>query len=160
VLLISGSLSLREDEDPKVIADKIMLLQPDCERLPEAMRISRQRKAGNRQYNNGRRNNACPTPPALPERQADPVMHADRQKDSSADHNMSLVIRCTETPSDEFIDAVRATCSYFSGSMPVYIFDEKEGRIVDWITLPPVASDSETIAIFCRRFGSANLCLI
>lgn len=167
VLLISGSLSLREDEDPKVIADKIMLLQPDCERLPDEMRMGRPRKG---------RNKACPAPTALPERKADlrpketearpfvsetdPVIYPDQQKNEPSDHNMSLVIRCPETPSDLFIDAVRATCSYFGGSMPVYIFAEKEGMILDGVTLPSVASDSETIAILCRRFGSDNLCLI
>ncbi|NLC90021.1 MAG: DNA polymerase III subunit alpha, partial [Clostridiaceae bacterium] len=175
VLLIAGSLSLREDEEPKVIADKIMLLQPDCERLPEAMTTGRSRPGGNRQYNNGRRK-PDPARPAFPEgqvrsrtqqseagppeREADAGSSPKQAGSLPVNHHMSLVIRCQHKPSREFVDAVRATCSYFYGSMPVYIFAEEEGRIMDQLALPSVAPDSETIAMLCRRFGADNLSLL
>ncbi len=175
VLLIAGSLSLREDEDPKVIADKIMLLQPDCERLPDAMQTGRSRPGGNRQYNNGRKK-TDPARPAFPEgqvrsriqqseagppeREADAGLLPKQAGSPPVNHHMSLVIRCQQKPSREFVDAVRATCSYFYGSMPVYIFAEKEGRIMDQLELPSVAPDSETIAMLCRRFGADNLSLL
>ncbi|MDD4323961.1 MAG: DNA polymerase III subunit alpha [Eubacteriales bacterium] len=169
VLLISGTLSMREDEDPKVIAEKILPLAPDCERLPEGMQMPSARN-GKKQYQNGRnasynnkphkngqaQDNAPPLPPPAQRKEAradDPSLLSNE----SAKPKLTLVIRCKETPSQKFVDAVTASCAYFPGNMPVCIFAEREGEILNQIKLPTVASDSATIAMLCERFGTENL---
>ncbi|NLC26430.1 MAG: DNA polymerase III subunit alpha [Fastidiosipila sp.] len=166
VLLVSGNLSLREDEDPKVIAEKIMVLEPDCRQLPETMEIPRSRYV-RRQHNNKDNNNNSKS--AVPGNNSQKQCLKREQHHGSSPAlkdaigsgpDLALVIRCKNKPSQKFIEAVRATCVYFPGTMPVYIFAEKEEELLQQLKLPMIAHDSETIAMFCRRFGENNLGLI
>ena len=190
VLLIQGTLSLREGEDPKVIAEKIVALEPDCTQLPAGMQVPRRNgwkkypktEKPVRQNAKPRRQEAAepqmqapapqtepppaqgePLPPPeeptalaqAPPPQAEPESATTTQLTSP--NGMALIIRCRQIPTEEFIEALSATCSYFSGTMPVYIFAEKEGKILENVSLPRVAHDPETIAMFCLRFGENNL---
>lgn len=130
VIILGGRLSIREDEEPKLIADAIADLKQDARKLPESFR----------RYSNGSQ-----------KKQSPPVEVKSRRP--------ALWIRFAGEPESEEFDRLMATLGYFSGSTPVNVYLTSQATTLQlprryWIEL-----DDDILQVLAGRYGANNLAL-
>lgn len=186
-VLISGRLSIREDEQPKLIAERIAKLIPEARTLPEEFRQYRQERnhsgrqssAPGRNYNgsnssNGsnrnRRNDAADassfdtgfdSAAKIP----DEDYSAGSINKTESDNIMQksarpLVIRYSGRENDEGYKRLVSTLQYFQGDQPVRIFLPVEKRLID---LPPemwLVRDNRILQEIAAIYGIENIGLL
>ncbi len=136
VLWIAGRLSLREDEQPKLIAEAAGLMTPDMTALPADL---------------------APLPARRqPARHTQPAPTPARQ---AAGH-VRLCIRFYGQPKTAAFDQLMATLSYFQGPTPVRLYLEPGGKTLDLPADRWVSLDDATLKRLADRYGAQNLVLL
>ncbi|NLK89821.1 MAG: DNA polymerase III subunit alpha, partial [Clostridiaceae bacterium] len=153
VLLISGRLSIREDDVPKLVADQIAELAVDATRLPEGF-FSRETLPNRRSRS-----------PSIPETQGIPVvvdMPSTKRSPAGPDPSgrYRLAIRYQGLPDDQGYQQLLATLAYFRGTTPVHVYLPSVDQTVQlphnyWVEL----SDA-VLSILVDRYGQDNLGII
>jgi DNA polymerase III alpha subunit len=184
VLVIAGQLDLRDDDDPKLLADVIAPMTEDMVKLPTSIRQKGYTKRHARGNRNGRRNgsngygknerrrasyssskesenkSAKSTGSASGEMNA--RQRASSQKELSAsDHNIhpadkTLVIRIPNEAPPAFREALEAALAFFSGKMPIRIYDEASGSLVKPRETSGIQWNRENAELLIDRFGREN----
>lgn len=137
VVIIAGRLSMREDEEPKLIAEAVAGLQPDTVVLPAELR----------RFGNGQNSH-------MPARISDKAVAPAKKKRSP-----HLWIRFSGLEGTEEHKRLLAVLSYFNGSTPVVIYwarDKKTTRLQQnfWVEL-----DNDILKVLAQRYGPDNLAL-
>ncbi len=130
--LISGRISSREDEAPKLIAEDMMLLEPQMNRLPSGWP---QPEA------------ACKSPGPEPR----PLQAKNKHK---------LCLRYFGLEYDQAYKRLLATLQYFTGNVPVQIYFEQEDRLVELDPAYSVSLDDVILTQLAARYGKDNLALL
>ena len=151
VLLIAGRLSMREEEEPKLIAELIEPLNPDSRQLPQSMRTFNR---GGRQRYNGNRSEQKQDLTRKKE-----VSQPIRTAVNASDTRPVLWLRFNGQPDQQDFRRLLATLRYFNGETPVYIYFRPLEQIKHldkdyWLD----ASD-EVLKILADRYGIENMAL-
>jgi DNA polymerase-3 subunit alpha len=153
VLLIGGRLSIREDDAPKLIAETIAALEPQMRQLPRG--FSQRGGASRREAGGLRQSEKTETVPARhhssPPREHGPVAPAA---------GLRLCIRYTGLEHDEGYKRLLAMLQYFNGPMPVQIYLEQEGRLIDLDPVCAVQADDRLLRRLAERYGVANIAFL
>ncbi len=145
VLLVGGRLSIREDDQPKLIAEQIAVLEPGMRQLPPGFELRRMSARS-------------------PARDADdsrerPPEEAVVQEAARRPARAKLCIRYHGLEEDAGYKRLLAMLNYFQGAMPVRIYLDQEDRLVDLGPRYAVAFDDDVLKRLAERCGSQNLAL-
>jgi len=145
VLLVGGRLSIREDDQPKLIAEQIAVLEPGMRQLPPGFELRRMSARS-------------------PARDADdsrerPPEEAVVQEAARRPARAKLCIRYHGLEEDAGYKRLLAMLNFFQGAMPVRIYLDQEDRLVDLGPRYAVAFDDEVLKRLAERCGSQNLAL-
>ena len=152
VLLISGRLSIREDEAPKLVADQIAMLDKQASRLPTSF--------GYRANGPIRR---TPKPVAIPSSAMSPPAPPQRTEEPISTTNTgqrALAIRYTGSFGDPGYNRLLASLAYFHGDTPVRVFLPAEDRFVNMPQSNWVDLSDELLRILADRYGTKNIAII
>ncbi|MGI6579890.1 MAG: DNA polymerase III subunit alpha [Saccharofermentanales bacterium] len=127
VLLIAGQVSLRDDQNPNIIADQIIELNPDQKQLPPGMDsylrgingnadLSKFRKSV--EVNDNFNSDNCQTEMII-----DPDLLNNQFNVKTGEVNLKLGIKWEQELDAEATKALFAMLDYFSGDTPVYLFN-------------------------------------
>ncbi len=184
VLVIAGQLDLRDDDDPKLLADVIAPMTEDMVKLPTSIRQKGYTKRHARGNRNGRRNgsngygknerrrasyssskeneNKSAKSAGSASGEMNARQRASSQKELSAsDHNIhpadkTLVIRIPNEAPPAFREALEAALAFFSGKMPIRIYDEASGSLVKPRETSGIQWNRENAELLIDRFGRDN----
>lgn len=137
VLLIAGHVSLRDDQDPNIIADQIVELKPDQMILPPNMQSFLSRVNPNSDMvklnNNGQTNESINLNFFTTEEKnnADSI-NGQLEVQTSAD-SLKLGIKWEQELDTKTTKVLVSMLDYFSGETPVYLFNSKNELIKIWI---------------------------
>lgn len=158
VLLIAGRLSLREDEEPKLVAEDLAPLEPAASQLPASFR-----SFGN---NHHRRADPVPTqdqkPFNRPRHQPERIERTDRpsaQPEPDLAGHPAVWVRFDGTTDSPAYQRLLALLRYFRGETPVHVYFAETN---EQKTLPRacwVECSDEVLAILAGRFGLENLAI-
>ena len=171
VLIVAGTVDLREEE-PKLLAEVIAPLTSDMRELPEEFkkagfteRHSRGKGRGNSRSNDGNGN----------QRQQDRRDHRTNLRSdahvnepsemrANADANgfapKQIVFRLRRRSNSAELSSFRSAVQYFSGDVPVRIFEEDSGSLLPAEDDLLVEWTQETSMLLLERFGAENFGLI
>ncbi len=142
-LLIAGRLSMREDEAPKLIAERIGALAKDARSLPPGFAAS-----------NGRNRYQRPAPkPVERPRPTDPKTAPDPS-------DKHLAIRYHGGVQDEGYKRLLATLCFFQGDIPVRVYLDAEQRVVNLPAACKVRLDNDLLTVLANRYGPENLAIV
>ena len=133
VLLIAGHVSLRDDQDPNIIADQIVELKPDQMILPPNMQSFLSRVNPNSDMvklnNNGQTNESINLNFFTTEEKnnADSI-NGQLEVQTSAD-SLKLGIKWEQELDTKTTKVLVSMLDYFSGETPVYLFNSKNELI-------------------------------
>jgi DNA polymerase-3 subunit alpha len=130
--LISGRISSREDEAPKLIADDLVLLEPQMDRLPWGWARPEQGSGQTR---------SAAAEPALPVR-------------------TRLCLRYFGLEYDAGYKRLLATLQYFHGQVPVRVYFVQEERLVELDPAYAISLDDKILQQLAARYGAENLALL
>ena len=153
VLLISGRLSIREDDIPKLVADQIAELAVDAMCLPEGF-FSRESPSNRRSRSPSvSETNRAPTAADVPS-----TKPSRAEPDPPGRHR--LAIRYQGLPDDQGYQQLLAILAYFRGTTPVCVYLPSIDQTVQlphnyWVEL----SDA-VLSILVDRYGQDNLGII
>lgn len=171
VLIVAGTVDLREEE-PKLLAEVISPLTSDMRELPEEFnkagfteRHSRGKGRGNSRSND-RNGNAH-----LQNRRERPLHHRSDARvnepsemredvDANGFAPKQIVFRLSRRSSSAELSAFRSAVQYFSGDVPVRIFEEDSGSLLPAEDDLRVEWTHETSMLLMERFGAENFGLI
>lgn len=141
VLLIEGTVSKREDEETKIIAEKIAVLEHDMRDWPP-------------DFNHDRSQSSTDTVSFLAsDEERTPHMPHEAERSGET----KLIFRLPTHWTAETRTALLAACRYFSGAHPVRIFDEREGCWLNPGYELSISWTSDTLALLTARFGQENI---
>lgn len=156
VLLIAGRLSIREEEEPKLVAEDLAPLTPETDRLPASFRSS---------ANNGRRRspsmmtpNPAPVsrPQAPAQRRPDPPSEVD---DSVTADRPAVWIRFFGTSDSHAYQRLLALLRYFNGETPVHVYFAESAERKRLPRTFWVECSDEVLTILAGRCGLDNLAI-
>jgi DNA polymerase-3 subunit alpha len=154
-VLIFGRLSIRDDDQPKLIAERIAGLFPEMKELPDDFRhFSHDR------YRNGRQGKAQEN---NSNNDYDVKRAATNMPSISADSTSAvrpLVIRYNGRENDAGYKRLISTLQYFQGDQPVRIFLAQEKRLIN---LPPemwLVRDNLILQEIAAVYGIENIGLL
>ncbi|MDI9469819.1 MAG: DNA polymerase III subunit alpha [Bacillota bacterium] len=149
VLLISGRLSAREDEEPKLLVDRVVELPEDRDWIG-AGRPRLLEAPGGQKFPVRRPAQPGPVPPAalLP---GEPLSDR-RESDGSAQYPYTLLVDYPGEPDDRGYEVLAATLQYFEGEIPAAILSGDSCRFI--CRTEPSELLLKTLA---RRYGAERL---
>jgi|GEM_PF-6900364 len=170
VLVISGTVDMR-DEEPKLLAEMIAPLTSDMRELPEEFKkagyVERHSRGKGRGY--GRSNNRNGYSRQQERRERRPNRRSDTGAGTRSDHRgltdpyefkpKQIVFRVSGESGDELL-ALRSAVQYFSGEIPIRIFEEKSASLLPAEDDLRVEWTHETSMLLMERFGAENFGLI
>lgn len=184
ILVIAGQLDLQDDDDPKLLADVIAPLTTDIVELPSVIRKKGYTKRHERGNQSGRRNGSnsygqntkrrAYTPQSKesiqkPEKSVfdssgkmDALPRDPTRQESSAFEDdprlmdKTLVIRIPKDATPAFREALESALAFFSGKMPVRLFDEASGALFKPRETSGVQWNRENAMLLLNRFGRDN----
>lgn len=167
IILISGKLSLREDEPPKLKAEQIAELTADMRRLPDNFRGFGQ---GGFSKNGSKHNrvNGNETTRTYSSRMTEnkTIKEADQSPSTSSgsEHISSdyrpLIIKYNGREKDMGYNSLLSTLQYFQGNYPVKIFLPVENRLIDLSPDYWLSADNAVLAELAARYGAKNISLL
>ena len=140
VLIVAGTVDLREEE-PKLLAEVISPLTSDMRELPEEFnkagfteRHSRGKGRGNSRSNDGNGNQRQQDRRERPlHHRSDARVNEPSEMREDVDANgfapKQIVFRLSRRSSSAELSAFRSAVQYFSGDVPVRIFEEDSGSL-------------------------------
>jgi DNA polymerase III alpha subunit len=149
VLLIAGRLSMREEEEPKLIAELIEPLYPESRQLPQAM-LSFCR--GGRQKND---RNGSGRPPAVPE--AGAGSRPARAEEKAAGTRPALWLRLNSQPDQQEFRRLLATLRYFQGATPVHVYFSPLDQVRHLEAAYWLDCSDDVLRILADRYGIDNM---
>ena len=170
VLVIAGTVDMR-DEEPKLLAEMIAPLTSDMRELPEEFKkagyVERHSRGKGRGY--GRSNNRNGYSRQQERRERRPNRRSDTGAGTRSDHRgltdpyefkpKQIVFRVSGESGDELL-ALRSAVQYFSGEIPIRIFEEKSASLLPAEDDLRVEWTHETSMLLMERFGAENFGLI
>lgn len=160
VLLIGGRLSIREDDEPKLVAECIARLEKDAKKPPEGFDFKpyQNRSGYSGQPRPASSGPARARPPAPPP--AAPMPGPAAQAQVPPGVRQTIVIRYFGQEGDPAYRRLLAMLQFFQGSTPVSIYFPASGQTRE---LPPdcwIEMSDEVLQLLANRYGPRNLALV
>ena len=130
-MLIAGQVSLRDDQNPNIIADQIIELNPDQMKLPPSMQYYLDGANAHTDilYNNAQANGSFKQNKFITEQTNKPTSINDQFETQTDSNYLKLGIRWEQELDAEATKVLFSMLDYFSGDTPIYIFDS-EGKLI------------------------------
>jgi len=173
VLLMQGRLSIREDEEPKLLAEKISLLRKDdvlSEETEEKPLVAvEELKKMAQPLNLTTEQEMIPPPmeeniPPPEEAPPEEIETGDFIKDRGASkiesEGMRIFIRYPGKEEDDGFQKILSALCFFHGTVPVVLYLSEEKKK---LALPPkyaIEVDSEILKALSKSFGEENIVLM
>lgn len=164
-VILSGKVNAREDEEAKILADNIVVLDDSLQALPDNMQTPDHAKISTA-VNDHRRGSgslehqmaeAATSYQAEVESticrhaQVEPTIVANPSERSQ--YCVCIKFDCSDPNFAERLDTLRAMCSYFSGKIALCVEDRSSGNLMDY----GMTINIEYINYFNTRYGADNI---
>ncbi len=170
VLVIAGTADMR-DEEPKLLAEIIAPLTSDMRELPEEFKKAGyvERHVRGKERGNGRSNNRNGYSRQQERREHRPSHRSDpgvstppdnRKMTDTYEFKPKQIVFRVKGESREELLALRSAVQYFSGEIPLRIFEEHSGSLLPAEDDLRVEWTHETSMLLMERFGAENFGLI
>ena len=160
VLIMGGRLSIREDEDAKLIAENLEILRPDAKRLPLQLQgykhsvaaAGKDVKGGNRHKSQSADNRDLSV-------SADQTGFEQPSGEAGQSPGPVLWIRYLGSSDDDGFKRLLATLGYFRGQTPVAVYWPESRQYKHLDSRYWVECSDEVLSLLASRYGLSNLAL-
>lgn len=165
VLFILGSLNIREDEDTKVIADKLLVLDPNLETTPQELsewqnKVDWRFNKNNSQakvrqqipveYRNIPKND--PIKPQVKENLIEDGLSEINSGPAPSDFRLLINYQAKSKQDQAELEAM---LRYFAGSLEVWLYSDSKG-----LSKAAYGIDKEFLSFFIKRYGEDNIVIL